>query len=118
MAPTALDSTTFANLAPNQTVGPVNYFRNSGDTTGNLLASLSSLLAGAGGGSANLFLNAQQSTQITGAGKTVTDGSSAGAYITVEYDYTVNNGTPEPATMLLFGSGLIALGVIRKRVRN
>jgi len=40
--------------------------------------------------------------------------------IAVAYDYTFTetpiNGTPEPATMLLFGSALVGLGCIRKRV--
>jgi len=38
------------------------------------------------------------------------------AYIT--YDYTIPSGVPEPTTMVLFGSALVGLGLLRKRVRG
>jgi len=36
----------------------------------------------------------------------------------VTYEYTVPSGTPEPGTMVLLGSALVGLGVIRKRSRR
>jgi hypothetical protein len=36
--------------------------------------------------------------------------------VEVDYDYTVNSGTPEPSTMMLFGSALVGLGLLRRRV--
>jgi hypothetical protein len=35
---------------------------------------------------------------------------------TVEYDYTVPGGVPEPATYALMGSALVGLGLLRKRL--
>ncbi|MEP6714133.1 MAG: choice-of-anchor E domain-containing protein [Terriglobia bacterium] len=55
------------------------------------------------GGGGNILLN-----QTTAATETVT----------VTYSYLPTSGTPEPTTMLLFGSGLLGLGLIRKRVRR
>jgi hypothetical protein len=45
---------------------------------------------------------------------------SADAGVFVDYDYTVNpSGVPEPATLTLFGSGLLALGIVaRKRSKK
>jgi len=45
------------------------------------------------------------------AGQIVTSGGTE----TVTYNYTIPSGTPEPTTMILFGSGLIGLGLLRKR---
>jgi len=46
----------------------------------------------------------------------------ASTYYTAEaevtYEYTVPSGTPEPGTMVLRGSALVGLGVIRKRSRR
>lgn len=36
----------------------------------------------------------------------------------ITYEYVIPSGTPEPATMVLFGSALVGLGLLRKRVRQ
>jgi len=73
-------------------------------------------------GTLTLTGNASTSTTISGGpvtGGTVT--GSASANVTVIYDYTVPpppSSTPEPATMALFGSGLVGLGLIRRRINK
>jgi hypothetical protein len=37
---------------------------------------------------------------------------------TVVYDYSVISSTPEPASLVLFGSALVGLGLLRKRTRS
>jgi len=44
--------------------------------------------------------------------------TSATEAATVTYTYQPTSTTPEPATMLLFGSALVGLGCIRKRIRK
>ena len=44
-------------------------------------------------------------------------GADAQGQLSVTYTYTAATATPEPATMLLFGSALVGLSVLRKRVR-
>ena len=57
-------------------------------------------------GTGNLNLTFVATTTYTGE-----------AEVTYEYSVPVN-GSPEPATMLLFGSALVGLGCIRKRIRK
>jgi hypothetical protein len=46
-----------------------------------------------------------------------TQGSAlqATGYAQVVYDYNVTSGTPEPVSMLLFGSGLLAVSIVGRR---
>jgi hypothetical protein len=55
---------------------------------------------------------------ISGGGGHIASGqtTSADVGITLQYDYTIPSGTPEPTTFVLFGSALVGLGLIRKRV--
>jgi hypothetical protein len=53
-----------------------------------------------------------------GGGGGGTNSTSGVANATVTYDYVIPSGTPEPATMLLFGSGLLGLGILRKRAKR
>jgi hypothetical protein len=52
-----------------------------------------------------------------GGNVTIAQVTDADAKATVVYNYNaVTTGTPEPSTMLLFGSALVGLGLLRKRV--
>ncbi len=48
-------------------------------------------------------------------GTNVTNGSATAV---VTYDFSPTSKTPEPTTMLLFGSGLVGLGLLRKRIKS
>jgi hypothetical protein len=65
---------------------------------------------GAGLGSAAYSANAVYPGQLFFGGTADVD-----TQVTVQYDYTIVSSTPEPTTMLLFGSALVGLGVMRKR---
>lgn len=74
-------------------------------------------------GSGNITLNASAATSGSTSGPSYSNGyanGSATANVTVIYDYTAAppSSTPEPATMALFGSALIGLGLIRRRSVN
>jgi hypothetical protein len=68
----------------------------------------------------NIYLSS-----ITSTDQSLTGGNFANTYnmsdtetVTVAYDFTTSSGTPEPTTMVLFGSALVGLGLLRKRVRQ
>lgn len=72
-----------------------------------------------GTGTLTLTGNASTSTSITGG--PVTGGTVSGtasANVTVIYGYTPlsTTTTPEPATMALFGTGLVGIGLLRRRM--
>jgi len=87
----------------------------SASSTDTVLSSLFSEFVG-GPNSVTIDVAGNMGT-YSGTGGSVTFGGNAlvGALVTVEYDYTTVSSTPEPTTMLLFGSALVGLGVMRKR---
>jgi hypothetical protein len=59
-------------------------------------------------------------TSISGGNVTTTKATSVADAVTVVYDFTTSSSsvTPEPTTMVLFGSALVGLGLLRKRARR
>jgi hypothetical protein len=55
---------------------------------------------------------------IGGGNNVTTQTTWATAGAEVEYTYQVNSGTPEPGTMGLLGSALVAIGLLGKRFRR
>jgi hypothetical protein len=57
---------------------------------------------------------------LSGGNNSATYNTSITEQVAVTYDYTTfnTNGTPEPTTLVLFGSALVGLGLLRKRVRR
>ncbi len=74
----------------------------------------------AGGGTITLDVGALAlvSTTISSGNGSSQNTTLAGESVTVNYNYTSASSTPEPATMVLFGSALIGLGLLRKRIRK
>lgn len=59
----------------------------------------------------------QASSGLGGNGaSTYTD--SVQAFVTITYDYFIPSSTPEPMSLILVGSGLVAVGFLRKHVRR
>jgi len=73
-----------------------------------------------GVGTFNLGGGTKSLTTFSGGGNNINLDVTSNATFNAEidYQYTPSGGTPEPATMVLFGSGLLAVGLIRKRVRG
>jgi hypothetical protein len=51
-----------------------------------------------------------------GGNNSVSQSTTVDGTALVSYNYIIPSGTPEPATMVLFGSALVGLGLIRKRI--
>jgi hypothetical protein len=67
-----------------------------------------------GPGTFTLGGNTKSFTSFSGGGNNITDviDTTAEFKAEVDYTYTVNSGTPEPATMALLGGGLLGLGFL------
>jgi len=122
------------NLPQGSTQGPFTFSKTQGQDYGQFLASNTSssydaITAGTGGltVSGTSPLNFYFST-LTGVDINLTTGNisntqttSVSELVTVVYDFTTSSSssvTPEPTTMVLFGSALVGLGLLRKRVRR
>jgi hypothetical protein len=111
---------TIVTLAPGTyaagTIGPttVDAYADSGSVT------LGSTAGWIGSGNVIVPVAAIVATNFNGSGGnfTLSQTTDAVGELSVTYNYTLNPSTPEPTTMVLFGSALIGLGVLRKRVRN
>jgi len=71
-------------------------------------------------GASTISLTGNASTAGTFTGSSYSGayaGGTADVLVTVIYDYIANppSSTPEPATMALFGTGLVGLGLLRRR---
>jgi len=72
-----------------------------------------------GSGNFTIGGNTSGSYTIGGGGSASASIASTGAVAAeVDYTYTPVSATPEPTTMVLFGSALVGLGLIRKRARS
>jgi hypothetical protein len=73
-----------------------------------------------GGGTWTLTGKTFSNTGFGGGGGNITLNQTTQAMVEaeVDYTYTTPSGTPEPTTMVLFGSALVGLGLLRKRVRG
>jgi hypothetical protein len=85
----------------------------STDTVGSGL--FSEFIGGTNAVDINVVGNIGSYAGTAGTGTNFGGSAVVGALVTVEYDYTTVSSTPEPTTMLLFGSALVGLGVMRKR---
>jgi hypothetical protein len=76
------------------------------------------------------YVGAGDTFTLTGATKNLTTFSGGGGNISlginttasfqaeIDYNYSVNSSTPEPATMVLMASALLGLGLLGKRLRK
>jgi len=91
----------------------------TGGDFNNNTALLDSLFSTNGAGTINFYeIVGGKSGEIGASPSTAVGTPTAGTTITLEYDYTPPSGVPEPATMALFGSALVGLGMLRKRARK
>jgi hypothetical protein len=76
------------------------------------------------------YLGAGDTFTLTGSTKNLSTFDGGGGNISlgintkasfqaeIDYDYTLNSSTPEPATMVLMGGALLGLGLLGKRIRK
>jgi hypothetical protein len=75
-------------------------------------------------GASTISLTGTASTAGTFGGSSYSGafaGGTADVLVTVIYDYTAAtppSSTPEPATMALFGAGLVGVGLLRRRIKQ
>ena len=87
-------------------------FRSSG------LLTLNTLLAEFTGTGTVSLKDVGTGTVITESGSgnaTFVNTTKAGGTLTVTYNYTTPSGVPEPVSMVLFGSGLLAVSLIGRK---
>jgi hypothetical protein len=73
-----------------------------------------------GAGTFTLTGGTKNLTTFSGGGGNISLGlnTSASFQAEIDYNYTVNSSTPEPATMVLMGGALLGLGLLGKRIRK
>jgi len=109
---------TTVHLTSNQSAGPYSYNRSASATTG-AYSDATSLTEAESAWNVYLDTYTNVSTSASGSGVGVANYSNAvSGIVTVAYTYTDAPTAPEPATFVMFGSGLIGLGLIRKRIRR
>jgi hypothetical protein len=104
-----------ASTATGSSAGPFSYNKSQSAVTGTISdsTSLSDVEA-----AWNVYLDSATnlSTTVGGSGTgNASYSNSVGGNVIVTYTYTEISGTPEPTTMVLFGSALVGLGLLRKR---
>ncbi len=68
-----------------------------------------------GAGNISLLFDASNNSTVIGGSNNSSSSGTASGSLQVIYDYSVpTNGTPEPTTMVLFGTALVGLGTLRK----
>jgi hypothetical protein len=90
----------------------------SGPTTTSISDSNLADYIGAGNFSVGADTFSLESFSGGGGNIAVNQTSSATEAVSVTYTYGPSSSSPEPATMVLFGSALVGLGCIRKRIRK
>jgi hypothetical protein len=136
--PNAVSASISANLAPNTGTGTQNINKTAKSDLGSYVVGLNDPATSAytpintGLGTvtttANNPLNFYFSTlttvnsSLSGGSVTTSKATSISELVSVVYDFTTSttasSTTPEPTTMALFGSALVGLGLLRKRVRR
>jgi hypothetical protein len=122
-------SKTFSGTGSDSETGSIDAvtgaWSNSQGTSGtNTASDIASTYIGTGNIAFTLNLLGQAGTGALSTGVTTANniesitGTQALVTYTYEYSDTVAPSTPEPVSMLLLGSGLVAVGLISKRVRG
>lgn len=107
-----------AVLTMNQTAGPFTYNKSASATTGTI-SDATSLTNASSAWNAYLDSYTNVFTGATGSGRGgATYTNTVSGIVSVTYTYVDAPTAPEPATFVMFGSGLIGLGLLRKRTRR